>query len=117
MTRHATDAETSGPESESANADSHAALVARICWHYYKEGQTQDVIAQHLKITRKRVNQILGEARESGVVQITIASPTWTPAILVKAARVPCRKPLAITSVTTGPGSSASAMQAATNAK
>ena len=76
MTRHATDAETSGPESESANADSHAALVARICWHYYKEGQTQDVIAQHLKITRKRVNQILGEARESGVVQITIASPT-----------------------------------------
>jgi DNA-binding transcriptional regulator LsrR (DeoR family) len=69
------DAETSGPDSEGANADSHAALVARICWHYYKEGQTQDVIAQHLKITRKRVNQILGEARESGVVQITIASP------------------------------------------
>jgi DNA-binding transcriptional regulator LsrR (DeoR family) len=75
MTRQATDVET-GPESEGASSDSHAALVARICWHYYKEGQTQDVIAQHLKITRKRVNQILGEARESGVVQITIASPT-----------------------------------------
>ena len=53
-----------------------AALAARICWYYYKEGQTQDVIARHLKITRKRVNQILGEARESGIVQITIASPT-----------------------------------------
>lgn len=53
-----------------------AALAARICWYYYKEGQTQDVIAQHLKITRKRVNQILGEARESGIVQITIAGPT-----------------------------------------
>jgi DNA-binding transcriptional regulator LsrR (DeoR family) len=51
-----------------------AALAARICWYYYKEGQTQDVIARHLKITRKRVNQILGEARESGIVQITIAS-------------------------------------------
>ena len=52
------------------------ALAARICWYSYKEGQTQDVIAGHLKITRKRVNQILGEARESGIVQITIASPT-----------------------------------------
>lgn len=57
-------------------AGSEAALAARICWYYYKEGQTQDVIARHLKITRKRVNQILGEARESGIVQITIAGPT-----------------------------------------
>lgn len=53
-----------------------AALMARICWHYFKEGQTQDVIAQRLKITRKRVNRILGEARESGFVQITVAGIT-----------------------------------------
>jgi DNA-binding transcriptional regulator LsrR (DeoR family) len=52
-----------------------AALVARICWHYFKEGQTQDAIAQHLKITRKRVNLLLGEARESGFVQISITGP------------------------------------------
>jgi DNA-binding transcriptional regulator LsrR (DeoR family) len=64
------------PGTENETARSHAALVARICWYYYKEGQTQDVIARHLQITRKRVNQILGEARENGVVQITIASPT-----------------------------------------
>lgn len=51
------------------------ALMARICWHYFKEGQTQDAIAQHLGITRKRVNRMLGEARESGFVQITIAGP------------------------------------------
>jgi DNA-binding transcriptional regulator LsrR (DeoR family) len=76
MTRHATDLERPGPEAENGADHGHAALVARICWYYYKEGQTQDVIAQHLKITRKRVNQILGEARESGVVQISIASPT-----------------------------------------
>jgi DNA-binding transcriptional regulator LsrR (DeoR family) len=50
--------------------------MARICWHYFKEGQTQDTIAQHLRITRKRVNRILGEARENGFVQITIAGPT-----------------------------------------
>ncbi|WP_445491516.1 sugar-binding transcriptional regulator [Rhodopseudomonas sp. RCAM05734] len=50
--------------------------MARISWYYFKEGQTQDAIARRLKITRKRVNRILGDARESGVVQITIAGPT-----------------------------------------
>ena len=53
----------------------NSALIARICWSYFKEGQTQDAIAQRLKITRKRVNRILAEARESGFVQITIADP------------------------------------------
>jgi len=61
---------------ESGDGQVDAALAARICWHYFKEGQTQDVIAQRLKITRKRVNRILGEARESGLVQITIAGAT-----------------------------------------
>jgi DNA-binding transcriptional regulator LsrR (DeoR family) len=61
---------------ESGDGQVDAALMARICWHYFKEGQTQDVIAQRLKITRKRVNRILGEARESGFVQITIAGHT-----------------------------------------
>lgn len=63
-------------EVESAEGHLDAALMARICWHYFKEGQTQDVIAQRLKITRKRVNRILGEARESGLVQITVAGLT-----------------------------------------
>jgi DNA-binding transcriptional regulator LsrR (DeoR family) len=49
-----------------------AALMARICWYYFKEGQTQEAIAQRLAITRKRVNQTLGEARQSGFVQISI---------------------------------------------
>jgi DNA-binding transcriptional regulator LsrR (DeoR family) len=52
-----------------------AAAAARICWHYYKEGQTQDAIANRLNMTRKRVNRILGEARERGLVQIRIAEP------------------------------------------
>lgn len=62
-------------DSENGEAGADAALVARICWYYFKEGQTQDAIAQRLKITRKRVNRILGEARESGFVQITITDP------------------------------------------
>ncbi|WP_315832401.1 sugar-binding transcriptional regulator [Bradyrhizobium prioriisuperbiae] len=61
---------------ESGDEPADAALMARICWYYFKEGQTQDAIAQRLKITRKRVNRILGDARESGFVQISIASPT-----------------------------------------
>jgi len=48
---------------------------------------------------------------------MTMASPACAPATLMSAARVPWRKPLAMTSVTIGPGSSASAMQAATKAK
>ncbi|WP_413741462.1 sugar-binding transcriptional regulator [Sodalis sp. RH15] len=57
---------------ESKSAQDENALIARICWHYFKEGQTQDVIARHLNITRKKVNRILGEARTSGFVQIIL---------------------------------------------
>lgn len=64
------------PRPETGDEPADSALMARICWHYFKEGQTQDAIAQHLKITRKRVNRMLGEARESGFVQITIVGPT-----------------------------------------
>lgn len=52
-----------------------AALAARISWHYFKEGQTQEAIAGHLGLTRKRVNRMLAEARERGLVQITIQPP------------------------------------------
>jgi DNA-binding transcriptional regulator LsrR (DeoR family) len=48
------------------------ALMAQIRWYYFKERQTQEAIAQRLSITRKRVNQILGEARQGGLVQISI---------------------------------------------
>jgi DNA-binding transcriptional regulator LsrR (DeoR family) len=52
-----------------------AQLTARICWHYFKEGQTQEEVAQRLGLTRKRVNRVLTDARASGFVQITINSP------------------------------------------
>jgi DNA-binding transcriptional regulator LsrR (DeoR family) len=52
-----------------------AQLTARICWHYFKEGQTQEEVAQRLGLTRKRVNRILNDARASGFVQVTINSP------------------------------------------
>lgn len=59
-------------EIEEGSAD--AQIMARVCWHYYKEGLTQETIAQHLGFTRKRVNRILNDARVSGFVQISINS-------------------------------------------
>jgi len=62
---------TSADEGQSTDAQ----LMARICWAYFKEGQTQEAIALRIGLTRKRVNRVLNEARASGFVQITINSP------------------------------------------
>lgn len=62
-------------DSEPEAAPGDAALMARICWSYFKEGLTQEAIAQRLGLTRKRVNRILNEARTSGFVQVTINDP------------------------------------------
>ena len=63
-----------GPNDDSEAPDD-AALMARICWFYFKEGQTQETIARRLGLTRKRVNRILNEARTAGFVQVTINPP------------------------------------------
>ena len=55
-------------------ADFDARTAARICWHYFKEGQTQEVIAQRLGMTRKRVNRLIAQALGTGLVQISIDS-------------------------------------------
>ena len=49
-------------------------VVVRVAWLYYMEGLTQDAIATKLGLTRLRVNRLLGEARESGLVSIKINS-------------------------------------------
>jgi DNA-binding transcriptional regulator LsrR (DeoR family) len=61
------------PEHDAVSS-ADAQVMARICWHYFKEGQTQDEIAKRLGLTRKRVNRILSDASTSGFVQITIDS-------------------------------------------
>jgi DNA-binding transcriptional regulator LsrR (DeoR family) len=52
--------------------DEEAAV--RAAWLYYMEGLTQDRVAARLGLTRLRVNRLLGEARASGLVGITINS-------------------------------------------
>jgi lsr operon transcriptional repressor len=46
--------------------------TVRAAWLYYMEGLTQDRVAAQLGLTRLRVNRLLGEARASGLVGITI---------------------------------------------
>lgn len=67
-------AEKVGTDSDDLQS-ADAQTMARICWYYFKEGQTQEAIAQRLGLTRKRVNRILNDARGNGSVQITINSP------------------------------------------
>jgi lsr operon transcriptional repressor len=47
-------------------------LLVRVAWLYYMEGLTQDRIATRLRLTRLRVNRLLAEARQSGLVGIAI---------------------------------------------
>ena len=44
----------------------------RVAWLYFMEGLTQADIAAKLGITRLRANRLLGEARESGLVNIQV---------------------------------------------
>ncbi len=49
-----------------------ATLMARAAWLYYVGGLNQEATAKRLGITRARVNKLLSDARESGMVSITI---------------------------------------------
>lgn len=49
-------------------------LSIRVAWLYYLENMTQAEIGERLGLTRARVNRMLSEARESGLVRITLNS-------------------------------------------
>jgi len=49
-------------------------LNARVAWFYYLENLTQAEIGERLGLTRARVNRMLSEARESGLVRISLNS-------------------------------------------
>lgn len=52
--------------------DSEEALMVRAAWFYYVGGLNQEQTATRLGITRARVNKMLSEARDSGLVSISI---------------------------------------------
>jgi len=49
-------------------------IHARVAWLYYLENFTQAEIGERLGLTRARVNKMLSEARESGLVRVTLNS-------------------------------------------
>lgn len=49
-------------------------FLVRTAWLYHIEGMTQNAIAEHLGVTRLRVNRAIQEALHSGIVQISINS-------------------------------------------
>lgn len=50
-------------------------LMVRASWLYHVEGLTQAQIGERMSLTRRRVNELLGEALEKGVVRISFSSP------------------------------------------
>ncbi len=57
-----------------ANEDSDA-FISEVCWHYFINEMTQAEVAQHMGVTRLRVNQAIQRARARGMVRIEINSP------------------------------------------
>ena len=50
------------------------ALYTRVAYYYYRRGLTQEEIAKMLHMSRQRVNRILGECLDLGIVEIRIQS-------------------------------------------
>ncbi len=55
-----------------AEAQEEQALMGRAAWLYHVGGLNQEATAQRLGLTRARVNKLLADARDRGLVSITI---------------------------------------------
>lgn len=58
-----------------AGAGTDDATAARVSWYHYKEGLTQQQVADRVGLSRATVNKIISDARAKGMVRITIDSP------------------------------------------
>ncbi|HEX9013650.1 MAG TPA: sugar-binding transcriptional regulator [Anaerolineaceae bacterium] len=50
-------------------------LLSKVSKLYYDEGMTQDEIVEKLQLSRSKISRLLRQAREEGVVQISVVSP------------------------------------------
>ncbi|MFZ5750089.1 MAG: sugar-binding transcriptional regulator [Pseudomonadota bacterium] len=60
-------------------------VVIEVAWMYYQEGLNQKDIADRLGISRATVVNYLQEAREQGLIRITLADPAFTTHRLARA--------------------------------
>lgn len=65
-------------------------LSIRVAWLYYMENLTQAEIGERLGLTRARVNRMLAEARESGLVRISLNSSLAECVALEQALKQKC---------------------------
>ena len=50
-------------------------LLVKVARFYYEDGLNQDAITARLGLSRSKVSRLMAQARESGVVQITVVEP------------------------------------------
>src|SRR5699024_9372085 len=55
------------------------AVVVRAARLYYEQGRSQTEVAQELGLSRSNVSRILTQARDRGIVEITIHDPEGPP--------------------------------------
>ena len=63
---------SSRPLSLSLGQEPDEALIVRAAWLYHLVGKTQEEVAAHLGVHRSRVVRLLAEARERGLVSVSI---------------------------------------------
>lgn len=67
-----------GPKRRKTGRISGENVVVEVAWLYYRDGLNQKDIADRLGISRATVVNYLQEARETGMVQISLAAPAFT---------------------------------------
>ncbi len=66
--------------------DAQISEFTRVAYYYYKEGNTQEQIAKRMNMSRQRVNRILSDCLEHGIVQISINASTSTKLLELESA-------------------------------
>ncbi|MCB0886974.1 MAG: helix-turn-helix domain-containing protein, partial [Propionibacteriaceae bacterium] len=56
-------------------ADKSSEALITVARMYYVQAETMDAIAHHLGVSRSTVSRLLKEARERGLVRVTIVDP------------------------------------------
>lgn len=67
-----------GPKRRTKGRISGENVVIEVAWMYYQDGLNQKEIADRLDISRATVVNYLQEAREKGMIRITLAAPAFT---------------------------------------
>ena len=62
------------------------------CWLYYEDGMTQGEIAEAMGVSRATVNSYLAEAREKGIVNISIEPARLASGSIIPRSRRPSRR-------------------------